>query len=260
MNENDIFQGWSHWFRSHPIADIPWAVHEKLPLSVRKRIQGPLREFQLGEQSEARHLLRKAEAYARRQSRPAYLDAIQAFIAEEQRHAAWLGELLDREAIPRARVGFLDVVFRQVRHRLPLAHTVATLMVAEVIAELFYQALRDATPSVVLKTICTQILQDEILHLRFQAHALHQFRTDMSVWRRLSLDAWAKFALESAIHLVWIKANELLLDGGFDFPRFSRSCRAQFLQLWAIVRGEAPLNAPLLNEFDRRRLFLPLLT
>jgi hypothetical protein len=54
------------------------------------------------------------------------------------------------------------------------------LATAEVLAVPFYQALRDATCSSLLRSICSGILRDEAAHLKFQALTLGVIRRPIS--------------------------------------------------------------------------------
>ena len=256
MKTNNEFRLWVGWFRENEPCQVPWNDHVPLADVTRERVQGPLRLFQRGESSDARHLLRKVQRYAYRTGQVDYYRAIEMLIAEEHRHATWLGEFMALEDIRPTKSNGLDTLFRTARHRLPLPGAIGLLMVAEIIAQPFYEALHDATPSAVLKTICKQILADEALHLRFQAHALRHFRATMGVFPQWALDLGVRAALKTALHLLWPATNELFLESGVYFPQLYHRCHAQLDQLWAIVRGEAPLTAPLLHEYDLRRTFL----
>ena len=91
------------------------------------------------------------------------------FIAEEQNHSGILGRFLDREGIPRLTNDWVDGAFRRLRKLAGLDICAMTLVTAEVLAIPFYQALRDATRSALLRSICVRILCDEAAHLNYQA-------------------------------------------------------------------------------------------
>lgn len=78
-------------------------------------------------------------------------------------HAAG-GKLLERE--------WSDNGFRWIRHQGGLALTIEVLVAAEVIAMAYYAALRQATACPVLRALCRQVLEDEVLHLEFQGQVL----------------------------------------------------------------------------------------
>ena len=252
MSKSD-FKPWVDWFQSAPQRRpaLPWANHAALPQASRDLIAGPLRLFQLGESSDARHLLRKVERYAFLHGKVDYARAMEAFIAEENHHSDILGRFMALEGIPKAKSHWADGLFRAIRHRLPLLESTTILFSAEVIAIPFYTALRDASPSPVLKAICTQILNDENNHLRFQAQSIRLFRSRLSKARKAWHNGMARVGMELALDLVWIQTGDLFLSVGCDFPGFRRLALAHWRQAWAIARGEAPLEAPLDRGFDR---------
>src|SRR5258706_385192 len=89
-----------------------------------------------------------------------YIEAIRLFIAEEQRHARDLAHFLQINEIPLVKTTFTDGVFRRLRQILGnLEISIAVLITAEIIAIVYYTALRDATNSQVLQTLCKQILK-----------------------------------------------------------------------------------------------------
>ena len=69
--------------------------------SERTAIWDSVREFQLCQSSQGRHIIRCAHEFAVRQRTPACAEAIKLFIREEQRHARDLGRFMDLAGIPR---------------------------------------------------------------------------------------------------------------------------------------------------------------
>src|SRR5262249_10311893 len=123
-----------------------------------------------------------AEAYAAKTGDTAYVTALGLFIAEEQRHGRDLGRFLDLAGIDRLRSTFADAIFRWLRHLAGLQLSIVVLLTAEIIAMVYYAALRDATRSILLRRLCDQILRDEVEHLRFQGERLAILRRR---WPRL---------------------------------------------------------------------------
>src|ERR1043166_849424 len=145
---------WLHHFEANQahLLEIPWQLGPDLSPPARAAVAGSLAEFQRGESSEGRHLLRYAEAYARAWGDPDYVPAIRLFIAEEQRHARDLGRFLTLNGIPLARRSLADVVFRCLRNLLgSLEASIAVLILAEIVAQVYYEALRKATDSAGLR-------------------------------------------------------------------------------------------------------------
>ncbi len=66
---------------------IPWERGGDLSAEEIRTVRRSLREFQAGESSEGRQLMRRARDYGERTGDADYVEAIRLFIAEEQRHA-----------------------------------------------------------------------------------------------------------------------------------------------------------------------------
>ena len=165
---------WLDYYRNNreSLLDIPWERGAEITDSERTAIWDSVRQFQLGESSEGRHIIRCADEFAVRQSSPAYGEAIKLFIREEQRHARDLGRFMDLAGIPQRGRAWPDTVFRCLRHLSGLEVSITVLITAEIIAKVYYAALREATRSTVLRRLCDQILRDEREHVRFQCDYL----------------------------------------------------------------------------------------
>jgi hypothetical protein len=101
----------------------------------------------------------------------------QLFTAEEQRHARDLARFLQLNGIALLKTTFPDRVFRRFRHLFGgLEISIGVLITAEIIAKVYYGALYHATKSSILRTLCDQILSDEIKHVEFQAEQLGKLR------------------------------------------------------------------------------------
>src|SRR5262245_33376323 len=169
---------WCAFFKANAVAPdgIPWADARVLSDTERRAIASSIQEFQLGESSEGKHLRAAAHSYATRAGDPEYAIAIALFIGEEQRHAAYLARFLRQEGLPLRPSTWADTVFRLLRRGASLEQTIAVLLTAELIAQVYYVALRDATASPTLRAICARVLRDEEAHVRFQTERLSMLR------------------------------------------------------------------------------------
>lgn len=176
---------WCEHFRRSGAAPthIAWERGAEITPAERAAIARSVQTFQLGETGEGRHLIRAAEAHARMTGDAAYVTAIRLFVAEEQRHARDLGRFLDAAGIPRLKSEWTDVFFRRLRHLAGLELTISVLLTAELLSNVYYAALRDATRSEPLRRLCSRILKDEVEHVRFQCERLALLRR----YRRRSL-------------------------------------------------------------------------
>lgn len=221
---NDLPAGlvWRNHFRRnlldelHPRSRDAWGPGE------REILGASLAQFQLGESSDGRHLL----AYARRFGDgigDSWLgEAMALFIQEENRHSFWLGEFLKAQGYPLLRACWSDAVFRVLRKGLGFGLMVSVLVCAEIVAVPYYSAVRTATTSGWLRSICTRLLQDEAMHLRFQASNLG------AVWRRWkllrALRVGHKGLMAAICMAVWLDHGDVLRRGGYTRLTFLTTC------------------------------------
>ena len=213
-----------HFKRSLRRPDIvSGATPVELSAAVVDAIAASVQEFQLGESSEGRHLITAAYRYAAVSGDYAYVCALRLFIAEENRHAQELGRFLDLAGIPRVSTSWPDTVFRMLRRRAGLELSIVVLVTAEIIAKVYYAALRDATGAPVLRRLCEQILRDERHHVHFQSQRvalLRAHRSRLSIRVRVALH---RFLLAGTCVVVWRQHGRAMRAGGFGFRRFWRA-------------------------------------
>lgn len=238
----DDSTGWRRWFEHNAgaLLDIPWDAGAELTPDEAAAIAASLQEFQAGERSEGRHLYRAAQDYARRTGDADYVAAIRLFIGEEQRHARDLGRFLTLNRIPLVETTFADRVFRRLRtlvHSLELS--VAVLVTAEIIARVYYAALRDATRSAILRRLCDQILSDERAHVDFQCGHLRRLRAGRPPLAA-ALTAVAQQALFLVtVGVVWVRHREVVRRGGMTPLEWLTACQHEFRL--AMRRGPLPV-------------------
>ncbi|MDF5709615.1 MAG: hypothetical protein PUP90_18620 [Nostoc sp. S4] len=73
----------------------------------------------MGETSDGLHLLAASKNYAQAIQDFKYIDVIELFIKEEQRHGGDLGRFLDLAGIPRLQRNWGDTLFRKIRYAIP---------------------------------------------------------------------------------------------------------------------------------------------
>ena len=214
---------WLRYFEANRqlLLEIPWEAGPELTARERRAIRRSVQEFQHGESSDGRQLLRYAHDYADRTGDRDYLPALQLFIAEEHRHARDLGRFLAINGIPLVAHTPSDRVFRSLRHVAgSLEVSIAVLITAEIIAQVYYAALREATNSRILRRLCEQILQDEAAHVQFQAQQLETLRAGRGPLRRgLTMAAQRMLFLGTCL-VVWLFHGRALDAGGHRFTRF----------------------------------------
>ena len=221
---------WVEYFSHNKenLLPIPWETGAELTETERSAIAASVQGFQLGESSEGRHLAKCARDYAHQQNDLAYDTAIRLFIGEEQRHARDLGRFLKLNGIDLIRKTWPDTVFRMLRHRAGLGLSISVLVTAEIIAEAYYPALRDATSSRVLRALCDQIIQDETPHVEFQCERLAILRRDRGRLGLMVTHALHRVLFAGTIPVVWLKHGRAIRAGGRTFRQFSRECWTYF--------------------------------
>ena len=97
------------------------------------------------------------------------------------------------------------------------------LVTAEFIARIYYDALRDATRSPVLRTICDQILQDERAHIKFQCQRVAMIRgNQLRLWMMCKNALYRGF-FASACVVVWCDHHAVFKQSRLGFIRYMRS-------------------------------------
>lgn len=215
---------------------IPWDRAPEISVFECEQIRTSIQEFQLGEQSEGRNLKRAAHAYATRSGDWAYLAAMKLFIREEQRHAALLGTFMDNAGLARIQSNWVDSVFRKLRRLAGLEVSICVLLTAEVIAQVYYHALFDATQSATLRVICRRILKDEQQHVRFQSERLAILRQRRS--RPLTGTA-------VLLQRLLFAGTSLIVWRGHR--RVFRAARLTFLDFWVACHGKMRAAITVMN-------------
>ena len=221
---------WDDYFAQNEreLLCIPWedgaSVTDREIAAIATSIQG----FQLGESSEGFHLSKCAKIYSERANDAAYFDAMKRFIREEQRHARDLARFMDLAGIAAIKKTWPDAVFRKLRHLADLEVSISVLITAEIIAKVYYPALREATASPVLRTLCDQIIHDEGPHVEFQAQRLAILRKNRG---RIALQirhGLHRFLFYGTCLVVWYKHGKAFKAGGKGFWAFWQTCWQEF--------------------------------
>ena len=165
---------WTVHFRRnrHREWNIPWDDAALLDAAARGRIAWSIAEFQRGESSEARCYLALSEAFCARTGDPEFHHTSLLFVHEENEHAALLGRFMRLAGIPEIGGSWGDRVFRRLRSLGDIGWASRVLMIAELIAQEYYPALRETTGHPVLRRICDKIIADEEAHIRFQVERI----------------------------------------------------------------------------------------
>jgi hypothetical protein len=226
---------WVAYFQRNAatLRPIPWERGAEATAEELAAIGQSLQAWQLGETSEGNHLRAAAKRYAERVGDPDYPPAVDLFIREEQRHGEVLGRFLDLAGVGRVSADWGDYLFRAFRYCITDMEVWTTpVVMVETMALIYYNAIRRATRSAVLTTICTQILADEIPHLRFQCERLAIIYRGHSPLRfRLTMLAHRPIFLVM-IALIWLGHRRALRAGGYGARRYWRAAWDRMNAAW----------------------------
>ncbi|OCX51972.1 hypothetical protein BEL04_15370 [Mucilaginibacter sp. PPCGB 2223] len=210
---------WINHFKENATKNrIYWAAGPEISADEIKTILPSLQAWQLGETSEGLHLIAASTKYAHKIGDADYVDAVRLFIKEEQKHGNNLGRYLDEIGQPRIRQNWGDTLFRKIRYfNTSMEIWTLAVIVVESTAQVFYQALKDATQCDLLRQICTDILIDEAYHITFQTERLamiyHNKPGFSKSWRKLAY----KYFFYATAALVWFAHRSLFRAGGNSF-------------------------------------------
>jgi len=249
---------WRRYFEANAtsLLEIPWDAGPELTVAESTAIARSVQGFQRGESSDGRRLRRYAADYAGRTGDVEYVHAIRLFIDEEQRHARDLGRFLTQNGIPLQRSNGPDRVFRGLRHLLGnLEISISVLLTAEIVAKVYYAALKEATDSTVLKKLCKQILRDERKHVEFQSEQLGKLQARRSGISLAMATGLRRILFRGACVVVWCFHASALKKGRLSFRTFWTWCRREFdasLQITLGIRDACRYRSEVIREQQPR--------
>lgn len=200
-----------------------------------------IQQFELGERSPGRRLLKRGRQYGRSVNDPLFAEALEIFIKEEQQHSRYLAAFMQSQSIPLLKTHWIDTVFRKLRGLAGLELSLSVLVTAELIAMPYFRALRNATGSPILRMICIRILEDEANHLKFQASMLGRLGFARRRIVQRAMDELHRLFLLGTIRVVWIEHGPVLKAADYTLKKFEEETLAEYLQ-WKRMR--LPAAAP----------------
>jgi hypothetical protein len=112
------------------------------------------------------------------------------------------------------------------------------VVMVETHALVYYNAVRRATRSPVLRAVCEQILADEVPHIRFQCERLAVLHRKRSRWL-LGLTGVLHRVFFTGITLaVWVGHRRVYRAGGYTFGRYWAAWR-KMRHAWRRIQPEA---------------------
>jgi hypothetical protein len=230
-------QYWINHFRANANEKrVNWNIAPNITDEEITTILPSLQAWQLGETSEGKHLIAASTKYAIKVGDPQYLVAVRLFIKEEQKHGNNLGTYLDLIGKPRIKKDWGDSLFRRIRYfNTNMELWTVAVIIVESTAQIFYQALKDATKCTLLKQICTDILIDEAYHITFQTERLGMIYASKSSfskgWRTVAYQ-WFFYATSA---LVWFAHKKLFKAGGVNYDIYTKKMHSKYVKTLKLI-------------------------
>jgi hypothetical protein len=223
---------------------INWYLQPQITSVEKDAVLYSLKAWQLGETSDGSHLLAAANRYAQSINDPVYPEAVSLFIKEEQKHGNNLGKYIDLIGEPRAKKDLGDTLFRKIRYfNTNMEIWTITVIIVESAAQLFYNALHDATSCPLLKSICNDILIDEAHHIKFQSERLKVIFSEKSFLQRVIAIGFYEVLFLGTIHAIWFGHQKAFKAGGYSRKRFMQLMHSKFFKVMHTIHVEEKESA-----------------
>jgi hypothetical protein len=250
---------WTEYFRSNlrNFHEPPLPPDDcRMPAWMRLPLMRSLAIFQLGESGGGTRLMRYVRTVVGEEQWRGYENAVALFIEEEQYHAELLGRVLEYLGGARLEKQWSNSTFRWLRNQLGMEFNIQILLVAELIAEIYYALLHRRCADAAIRACCLKILRDEMRHIAFHAEFFRERLGALPPWKRtLWRTQFRVFHAAAALVVAWDHRScfKALGVGPFDFLRQATGPMRRFLRrleksytLWAVPSG--PLSPePLSN-------------
>ncbi|HEX4771157.1 MAG TPA: hypothetical protein VH351_10020 [Bryobacteraceae bacterium] len=223
-----------YFYQNAPEPPLPWNDNVRLSGAERRAVISSIQQFQLGEGASGARMLERAQRFSRATADLGLIAALRLFLHEEQRHSRILARFLQLESAPCLQKHWIHSTFRWIRGLAGLELCLKVLVTAEVLARPYYAALRDATGSPLLRSICQRIFDEEGAHLRFQAFTLSRFQRRHSPSMQTLLKECHIVLLAATALLVWMEHQAVFKAAGRTFRKFWSETWEEFTLLYRL--------------------------
>lgn len=213
--------GYFKYNNSH-LLKLDFDNNKELSNEEKELITPSIKAFQIGEGSEGKHLLKVSKRFALKTGDKKYPEIMKLFIMEENRHSQTLKKYMEIYNIESEKRLWIDNVFRILRRMMGLECEIIILVTAEMIALSYYTALSNATNSNLLKTICTQMLNDELKHVVLQSDTLHRISKNRNKLVNKMIRKIRILVMKVTVFVVWHKYKELFIKGNYEYKKFKK--------------------------------------
>lgn len=210
------YREWTDYFAKNDTRrlSIDFSGEKPLTEEEKKLIFPSMRAFQKGEGSDGVFLMRTVEEFVQKSGEKEYAEAMLWFVKEENWHSAYLRKYMDFYKVEVLENSGYDHIFRRLRQLGGLRCEVTVLVTAEMIALTYYDALSRCVDSPALRSICAQMLEDELPHIMFQSYTLSHFQN------RLPDKLLRIFFMKATLLMVWGAFHRVYRAGGYGFYRY----------------------------------------
>jgi len=231
---------WENHFRHNLTKQrIDWQLTPQLTREEKETLLYSIKAWQLGETSEGKHLLAAATLYADKIKDPDYVEPVKLFIKEEQKHGANLGKYIDLLGEERVKKDWGDTLFRKIRYfNKSMELWTITVIIVESAAQVFYEALKNASDCTLLKAICEDILLDEAHHIKFQNERMYVIFNRKNFYNKAFSLLVYSFLFFGTIHAVWFAHKKAFIKGGVDRKSFMKRMYYKFFRSMQFLHGD----------------------
>lgn len=218
---------WIEYFKYNNSHLIPldYSINNELNRGQKRLIFPSIKAFQIGEGSDGAHLTAVVKAFAEKTEYPEFPEIMRWFIVEENRHSQMLKAYLETYGEECEKSLWIDNIFRGLRKLMGIECEVIVLVTAEMIALSYYDALADATDSVLLKDICAQMLHDELIHIVLQSDTLNRISSGRAEFFNTISRVTRKILMSVTSSVVWKKYKDVFIKAGYTKKDFKENCK-----------------------------------
>jgi hypothetical protein len=218
---------WLNHFRNRPDIKLEQFKEERISELERRKIGYSISQFQRGESSEARDFLEKSRIFSIKSGRAAFYEESKLFIKEENYHSNLLKIFMMQMQIEAASDAWTDNVFRWLRSLGDIAWSSRVLLTAEILAQVYYPALKEATSSEMLHLICERIIADEDFHILFQTERIARVLQHRHKMVRTIQAISALVLFCGTTFVVWLE-HQAVLSSSLTFWQYIKSSLGRY--------------------------------
>lgn len=218
---------WIEYFKYNNAHLIPldYSLNNELNRGQKRLIFPSIKAFQIGEGSDGAHLTSVVKAFAEKSNYTDFPEIMRWFIVEENRHSQMLKAYLETYGEECEKSLWIDNIFRGLRKLMGIECEVIVLVTAEMIALSYYDALADATDSVLLKDICAQMLHDELMHIVLQSDTLNRISSSRAEFFNTISRVTRKILMSVTSSVVWKKYKDVFIKAEYTKKDFKENCK-----------------------------------